>query len=98
MPQLRSCAGFRKKTRATTFICQVSRMNHFQGDFATQICVERFVCDAHGAAAEFDWLAIATINELILVEAVRSGSVIEIFAAQRSLEQAGKTRLFCALR
>jgi hypothetical protein len=72
-------------------------MDHLERDFATQVGVERSVGDAHGAAAEFDWLAIPTIDELILVEAMRSGSVIEIFAAQRSVQQAAKTKLFRAL-
>ena len=71
-------------------------MDHLERDFATQVGVERFVRDAHGAAAEFDWLAITATDELILVEAMRSGSVIEIFAAQRSLQEAGKTKLFRA--
>ena len=71
-------------------------MDHLERDFATQVGVERFVGHAHGAAAEFDWLAIPTTDELILVEAMRSGSVIEIFAAQHSLQEAGKTKLFRA--
>ena len=71
-------------------------MDHLERDFATQVGVERSVGDAHGAAAEFDRLAIPITDELILVEAMRSGSVIEIFAAQRSLQEAGKTKLFRA--
>ena len=72
-------------------------MDHLERDFAMQVGVERSVGDAHGAAAEFDRLAIPTTDELILVEAIPSGSVIEIFAAQRSLQEAGKTKLFRAL-
>ena len=72
-------------------------MDHLERNFATKVGVERFVRDAHGAAAEFNWLAITATDELILVEAMRSASVIEIFAAQRSLQEAGKARLFRAL-
>ncbi len=72
-------------------------MDRLERDFATQVGVERSVGDAHGAAAEFDRLAIPPTDELILVEAMPSASVIEIFAAQRSLQEAGKTRLFRAL-
>jgi hypothetical protein len=72
-------------------------MDQLKRDFATKVGVERLVGDAHRAAAEFDWLAITAIDELILVETLWSASLIEIFAAQRSVQQTGKTRLFRAL-
>ncbi len=75
----------------------MARMDHLKRDFAMKVGVERSVGDAHGATAEFDGLAIPTTDELILVEAMRSASVIEIVAAERSLQEAGKTKLFRAL-
>ncbi len=98
MTQLCGGARFGKKTGPTGFVRQIARMDHLERDFATQVGVERLVGDTHGAAAEFNWLAITAIDELILVEARWSGSVIEILASQRSVQQAGKTRLFRAFR
>jgi hypothetical protein len=43
-------------------------MDHLERDFVTQVRVESFVGDAHATAAEFNWLAITVIDELILVE------------------------------
>src|SRR5262249_37973257 len=74
-----ACLG--QKTSATTFICQVPRMNDFQCDFAPQICVERLVGHAHGAATELDWRAVITDDQLVLVEAIRSRSMTDIFIA-----------------
>jgi hypothetical protein len=56
-------------------------MNHLKRDFATQVGVERFVGDAHGAAAKLNWRAIITGNQLVLVKTVRSASAIDIIAA-----------------
>ena len=57
-------------------------MNHFKSNLATQIRVDRLVGDTHGASAEFYWHAIIISDQLILVEAVRFGGEIDIFAGQ----------------
>jgi hypothetical protein len=72
-------------------------MDYLQRDFATQVGVERLVGDAHGTAAKLDWLAITAIDELILIETLRSASLIDICAAQRSMQQTIKTKFFSAL-
>src|SRR5262245_28517626 len=93
MPQLRSGAGLQEKTGATTFICQVSRMNYFQSHFALQIRVERFIRDAHGAAAEFDGTAVISGDEFVLLESKRfRGS--RSFVAQRNVQQTSNTGIF----
>ena len=69
------CGGsrFGQKTRPTGFVREIARMDHLERDFATQVGVERLVGDAHGTAAELNWLAVTAIDELILVEPLWSG-------------------------
>jgi len=73
-------------------------MDYLKRDFATQVGIERLVSDAHGAAPEFNWLAVTAVDELILVETLWSACLIEISTAQRGMQQAGQTKLFGALR
>ena len=70
-------------------------MNHFKGNLATQIRVERLVRHTHGAAAEFYRHAIFISDQLILVEAVRFGGEIDIFVTQSSMQQTTDTKRFC---
>ena len=77
MLRWRSCAAARASDRKRARLdssAEIARMDHFERDFATQVCVERFVGDAHGTAAELDWLAIIAIDELILVEPMWSAA------------------------
>ena len=67
--------------RTAGFVREIARMNHFERDLATQIRVERFVCHAHGATAKLDWRPVIPSNQLILVELMWSGGVIDIFVA-----------------
>jgi hypothetical protein len=76
--ELRGGARLRKKTRPTGLVREMARMNHFERDFATQVRIERFVGYPHGAATKLDWRAVVTSDQLILVEALRSGSFIDI--------------------
>ena len=93
------CGGsrFGQKTFPTGLVREIARMDHLEGDFATQVGVERLVGDAHATAAEFNWLAITAIDELILIETLWSASVIEICAAQRGMKQTVKTKFFRAV-
>jgi len=72
-------------------------MDYLKRDFASQVGVERLVGDAHGTAAEFDWLAITAVDELVLIETLWSASLIDIRAAQRSMQQTRQTKLFSVL-
>src|SRR5262249_38886825 len=83
-----------KKTRATRFIRQKPRMNYFKRDLTAQVCVERFVSHAHGAPAELDRSACLIGNQLILVEAMYSASIVEIFVAQRYAQQTADAAAF----
>ena len=69
-------------------------MDYLKRDFATQVGIERLVGDAHGTAAEFHWLAVTAIDELILFETLWSACLIEICGAQRGVQQTCKTKLF----
>jgi hypothetical protein len=60
-------------------------MDYLKRNFAAQVGVERLVSDAHGAAPEFDWLAVTAVDELILVETLWSAYLIEISRAQRGV-------------
>ena len=71
-------------------------MNHLKGNLATQIRVERVVRHTHGAAIEFYWHAIIISDQLILIEAVRFGSEIDIFVTQRGVQQTTDTKRFRA--
>ena len=72
-------------------------MNYFECDLATEICIERFVCHTHSAPTELDWGACIIGNQLILVEAIWSTSIVEIFAAQRCSKQTTDATAFCAI-
>ena len=72
---MRCCGGaavrrlaLRTENAPDCFVREIARMDHLERDFATQVGVERLVGDAHATAAEFNWLAITAIDELILVE------------------------------
>ena len=95
--QLGGGARFGQKARPAGCVGEIARMDHLERDFATQGGIERLVGDAHGTAAEFNWLAITAIDELILVKTPWPASPIKICAAQRSVQQAGKTKLFRTL-
>jgi hypothetical protein len=96
MSQLGGGARFGQKTRATRFIRQEARVNYFECDLTTEICVERFVCHTHGAAAEFDRGPGLISNQFVLVEAMWPASVLDIIAAQRSVQETINAKLFCA--
>src|SRR2546423_15552278 len=71
-------------------------MDHFKRDFAAQVCIERLVSNAHGAPTKLDWRPVFTCDQFILVEAMRSGGVIDLFVVQRAVEQTIDAYFFCA--
>ena len=79
-----TCLG--QETRAAGVVRQVTGMNHFKGNLATQIRIERLVGHTHGAAAEFYRHAIFVSDQLILVEAKRFGGEIDIFVTKSSMQ------------
>ena len=60
--------GFSQKAQPGRFIADIFFADDFQGHWASQIDIERFVSNPHGAAAQFDRFAVLVEHHLIVLE------------------------------
>src|ERR1700730_6622800 len=65
------CARLAQKTKARRLVSEISLANNLQSHRTTQIHVERFVSNAHRAAAQLDWCPVIVLRQLIVLKALR---------------------------
>src|ERR1700758_5504622 len=64
----RRCAGFSHKAKPSRFITEVALADDFQCHGTTQIDVERFVSDPHGASTQLDRFPVFTPGQLVVIK------------------------------
>src|ERR1700752_4977471 len=64
-------ARFPQKPQPGRFITKISLADDFQRHRASQIDVERFVSDTHGAATQLDWFPVFACQQFIMLKALQ---------------------------
>jgi hypothetical protein len=68
VPQASRGARLPQEPGAGGLAVQMQRVDDLKCDIATQVCIERLIRDAHGAAAEFEKRSIRAPEHLVMLE------------------------------
>src|SRR5262249_2953043 len=63
-------ACFAQKTKPRRFVTEISLTDNFQCHRAVQIDVQRLVSDPHRTATQFDWFAVFTRHQLVVLKSL----------------------------
>src|SRR5262249_31194446 len=64
----RGCTGLAQKPTADRFVADISFADHLKGYGTSEIDIERFVSDAHGATSQLDRSTLFIQHQLIVLK------------------------------